>query len=79
MIDLSVFERLKDIIKRSVPVIDLDNITMESSFKNDLGLDSLTTMMISIIIEEEFDFTFDGSIDFETVRDICEYIEAKIK
>lgn len=75
---LSVFEQLKSVITQSVPEIDIEAVTLESSLKNDLGLDSLSMMMIAMLIEEEFNFTFDGSIAFETVGDLCKYIENKI-
>ena len=75
---MNVFEQLKTVIAQSVPEIDIETVTLESSLKNDLGLDSLSTMMISMLIEEEFGFTFDGEINFETVGDLCKYIEKKI-
>ncbi len=75
---MNVFEQLKELISQSVPEIDIETVTLESSLKNDLGLDSLATMMISMLIEEEFKFTFEGEINFETVGDLCEYIEKMI-
>lgn len=72
---MTVFEQLKAVIAQSVPEIDIETVTLESSLKNDLGLDSLATMMIAMLIEEEFNFSFEGSISFETVGDLCEYIE----
>ncbi len=75
---MTVFEQLKDLIAKSAPEIDVEAITPESSLKNDLGLDSLSTMMISMLIEEKFNFNFEGEINFETVGELCEYIEKKI-
>lgn len=75
---MNVFEQLKSVIAQSVPEIDIETVTLESSLKNNLGLDSLSTMMISMLIEEEFGFTFDGEINFETVGELCYYIERKI-
>lgn len=75
---MNVFEQLKSVISQSVPEIDIETVNLESSLKNDLGLDSLSTMMISMLIEEEFGFTFEGEINFETVGDLCEYIEKMI-
>lgn len=75
---MTVFEKLKEAIRQSVPEIDVDAVTLDSSLKNDLGLDSLGTMMIAVIVEEEFDFEFEGDIEFETVGDLCEYIENRI-
>lgn len=75
---MDIFETLKEAIRQSVPDIDVDKVTLDSSLKNDLGLDSLGTMMVTVIIEEEFGFDFEGEIDFETVGQLCEYIEGKI-
>jgi len=75
---LTVFEQLKAVIEQSVPEIDIETVTLESSLKNDLGLDSLATMMIAMLIEDEFKFSFEGEISFETVGDLCEYIEKMI-
>lgn len=75
---MNVFEQLKTVIAQSVPEIDVETVIIDSSLKNDLGLDSLATMMIAMLIEEEFSFTFEGEINFETVGDLCEYIVKKI-
>ena len=75
---MTVFEQLKELIAQSVPKIDIATVTPESSLKNDLGLDSLATMMIAMLIEDEFNFSFDGEINFETIGDLCEYIEKMI-
>ena len=75
---MNVFEQLKTVIAQSVPEIDIETVTLESSLKNDLGLDSLSTMMIAMLIEEEFNLNFEGNINFETVGELCYYIERKI-
>ena len=48
------FEKLRDII---VEVLNVDEteVTMESTFIDDLGADSLDVFQISMGIEEEFD------------------------
>ena len=48
---MDIFEQLKTVIAQSVPEIDIEDVTLESSLKNDLGLDSLATMMIAMLIE----------------------------
>ena len=75
---MNVFEQLKTVIAQSVPEIDVETVTIDSSLKNDLGLDSLATMMIAMLIEEEFSFTFEGEINFETVGDLYEKNVKKI-
>ena len=75
---MTVFEKLKKAIGETMPEIDINSVTMDSSLQNDLGLDSLLTMMISIVVEEEFGFEFEGDIQFETVGELCTYIENRI-
>lgn len=75
---MTVFETLKKAIAESMPEIDIDKVTLGTSIQNDLGLDSLAIMMLSIIVEEEFGFEFDGNIDFDTVGELCDYIENRI-
>ena len=48
------FEKLQKIISE-VLNIDADEITMESTFVDDLGADSLDVFQILMGIEEEFD------------------------
>lgn len=73
-----IFETLKEIFKETMPETDISEITAESSLKNDLGVDSIESMMIAMLIEERYNFKFDDSLDFEKVSDICDYIQNKI-
>ena len=75
---MNILEKLKAIIANSMPEINIDTVTEKTSLQNDLGLDSLAIMMISIIVEEEFGFEFEGDIQFETVGELCTYIENRI-
>ncbi|MDO4379962.1 MAG: phosphopantetheine-binding protein [Clostridia bacterium] len=72
---MDVIEELKKIISDSIDGIDTENVTAETSIKNDLCLSSLEMMMLSIIIEDRFGFEFKDSADFDTVGDLCYYIE----
>lgn len=73
-----IFETLKGIFKETMPDTDISEITGESSLKNDLGVDSIESMMIAMLIEERYGFKFDDALDFETVSDICDYVQNKI-
>lgn len=75
---MSTFEQLKKAIHKSMPEINIESVTLNTSLKKDMGLDSLSLMMISIVVEEEFGFEFEGDINFETVGEICDYIENRI-
>ena len=52
-----VFEKIKSIISEQLGV-DEDVITMDSSFKDDLGADSLDVIELVMAVEEEFDVEF---------------------
>lgn len=69
-----IFNRLKVIIGDAMPDMDMTNVTMESSLKNDLGINSLGMIMLALLIEEKFAVSFDETVNFETVEDICAYI-----
>ena len=75
-------EKLLDVMKMAAPSsgIDLDNITESSTLVGDLGLSSVGVLYIVIAIEEFFDIRFDdvGFADFETIKDVIDYIEKKI-
>ncbi len=52
------FEKLKDIIAEVLNV-DKNEITMETTFTDDLGADSLDVFQIIMGIEQEFDIVID--------------------
>ena len=71
-----VFERVKDIIVKQLEV-DPELISLETSFTEDLGADSLDVMEIIMAFENEFDVEVDESVleNIRQVKDIVEYIE----
>lgn len=73
------FEKLQGIIAEVLNV-DADEITMETSFVDDLGADSLDIFQIIMGIEEEFDIEIDNNAAEEivTVADAVEKIKAAI-
>ncbi len=73
------FEKLQEIIA-DVLNVDADEITMESTFVDDLGADSLDVFQIIMGIEEEFDIEIENE-DAEkivTVGDAVEQIKNAI-
>ena len=72
---MDTLEKVKKIIQQSMPDIRLENVSRESSIAGDLGLDSLSTMMIAILVEDEFKIRFRGEISFDTVGQLCDYID----
>ena len=71
-----VFEKVKNVIIEQLGVAE-NNITMEASFIDDLGADSLDIVELIMALEEEFDIEIPDS-DAEkivTVGDVVEYIK----
>ena len=61
--------------------INADKITLDSSFRQDLGADSLDTYELVYAIEEEMGIKIpDGKVsEFETVRDAYDFIKSQSK
>ena len=70
------FEKLKKIIAELLNV-DPDEITMETTFQDDLGADSLDVYQIIMGIEEEFDIEIPAETaeQVTTVEDAVEMIK----
>jgi len=56
-------------------------IEEESILKDDIGLDSLDTLELGMIFEEEFhvDISEEELAKFKTIKDIVDYIEKVVK
>ena len=70
------FEKLQKIIAEVLNV-DADKISMDSTFVDDLGADSLDVFQIIMGIEEEFDIEIptEAAEDIVTVSDAVEQIK----
>ena len=74
-----VFERVKGIIVEQLGVADTA-VTMEASFIDDLGADSLDIVELIMAIEEEFEIEIPDA-DAEkvvSVQDVVDYIKDHI-
>jgi len=74
-----LFEKMKSLISEKLE-IEEDKITLDSSFRKDLGADSLDTYELVYAIEEELGITIpdDKANEFETVRDAVEYLKTQV-
>ncbi len=73
---IMVFEKLRALLAEQF-VIDEDTITMETSFSEDLGADSLDIVELAMAVEEEFDIpelNEDDLPSLATVGDLVRYI-----
>ena len=71
-----IFEKVKAIIVEQLGVADTA-VTMEASFIDDLGADSLDIVELIMALEEEFDLEIPeaDAEKISTVGDVVEYIE----
>lgn len=72
----TVFEEVKEILKQIKPSSDLSAINDDSQLVRDVGLDSLTILLLSLAIENKFGFKFEGNPKFVTVGEVLDYIGA---
>ncbi len=74
-----MLEKLKELMKNVDPDMNLDNVTLETRLIDDLHFDSLGIMMFAMAIEDEFGVSFDEPMNFLTVKDVVDFIEANKK
>ena len=73
-----MLEKMKEIIAEQLGVEE-DEITLETSFKEDLGADSLDLFELTMALEEEYDIEIPAEElgEIETVSDVVEYLKSK--
>lgn len=71
-----VFEKVREIISEQLNISEGD-VTLETSFTDDLNADSLDTFQIIMALEEEFDMEIsnEDAEGIATVRDVVEFIK----
>ncbi|AAC65777.1 acyl carrier protein [Treponema pallidum] len=74
-----LFLRMRALVAEKLEVEEA-SITLDSSFRGDLGADSLDTYELVYAIEEEMGITIpdEKANEFETVRDAYEFIKSKV-
>ncbi|MDR2494894.1 MAG: acyl carrier protein [Spirochaetaceae bacterium] len=73
-----LFDKMKALISSKLE-IDAEKITLDASFRQDLGADSLDTYELVYAIEEEMGIQIpdEKANEFETVRDAYEFIKSQ--
>lgn len=76
---MSVEEKVKNIIVEQLGV-DMESVTPEASFIDDLGADSLDIVELVMTMEEEFDLEIpdEDAEKIKSVNDVINYIKAKV-
>ena len=73
-----MLEKLKDLLSKVLPDVDMSTVNLDTRLVDDLGFDSLALMMLSMEIEDAFKFKFTELVRFETVGDVCDYLENRV-
>ena len=73
-----MFEKVKEALMEAINV-DEDMIKMEANLKDDLGIDSLAAVELSLELETEFDVRIEDEelAKLVTVADIVSLLESK--
>lgn len=71
-----LFNKIQKLIAEKLD-LDESKVTMDSSFRGDLGADSLDTYELVYAIEEELGVSIPDEVanEFETVRDAYDFIK----
>ena len=72
----NIFNELKEILKLIKPSADFSTINDDSQLVRDVGLDSLTILLLSLAIENKFGFKFEGNPKFTTVGEVIDFINS---
>ena len=80
---IEITERLKDILLMAGDnnPAAIENSTEDTKLVTDLGLSSVGMLYLVIAVEEAFGIRFEnvGMADFQTVKDVVDYIEGALK
>ena len=74
-----MLEKIAEIIEEQLGTVSRDEITEETSFKDDLGADSLDLfeLVMRCEVEYEIEFPSDDLENIKTVGDVMNYIKAQ--
>lgn len=73
-----MLDKLKEVLAKVLPDVDMSTVTEQTKLIDDLGFDSLAMMMMAMELEDAFNFKFAEFVKFETVGDVCGYLESRI-
>ena len=73
---MATFEKVRDIVVEQLGV-DEEHVTLEATFIDDLGADSLDIVELIMAFEEEFNIEIpdEAAEKIKTVQDVVDYIE----
>ena len=73
---MAIYEKVRDIVVEQLGA-EADDVTLESTFIDDLGADSLDIVELIMAFEEEFSIEIpdEAAEKIKTVQDVVNYIE----
>ena len=73
-----MFEKMREIIAQQLG-IDEEEINPDTSFKEDLGADSLDLFELTMALEDEYDIEIPAEEleTIETIQDVIDYLNAR--
>ena len=73
-----MFEKIRSIIADQLGVDNVEELTLETSLKEDLDADSLDAVEVIMALEDEFGIEIpdEDAENFKTIGDLYKYIEA---
>ena len=75
-----VMEKLRGMMAQLRPGVDTAAVDGDTRLREDLGMDSLTMLIMALQAEKTFGIRFENMQPsaFSTVGDVCAYIERKL-
>ena len=73
----STFDDVAEVINNTLPNVDKESLTMETSFQGDLNADSLDLVELIMELEEHYDLSIpdEDAQDITSIGDAVRYIE----
>ena len=75
-----VMEKLRGMMAQLRPGVDVSAVGEATRLREDLGMDSLTMLIMALQAEKAFGIRFENmrASAFATVGDVCAYVESKL-
>ena len=74
-----ILAKLKEVITLAKPKLDLSTVSEQSFLVTELGIDSLSMLLLGLGVEQKFDIRLDNDLRLQTVSDVIDAIEAKLQ
>lgn len=74
-----MFEKIRDIIAQQLSITDVNELTLDTSLRDDLNADSIDAVEIIMALEDIFDIEIEeeSAEKFKTIADIVDYVSAR--